>query len=760
MAESMYISRNIEVALLALHSWKSFVSNWMQAAVAFLDIKESLKLSKASKTANDIFKILCNHVPVSTPQVAVNIALAIGALCLIVPPTAHLVISSASDFLLKWLFQYEHEHQQWSAALSLGLVFNCFHPTDRKSKFQVINGLLEVISKTESCLVKGACGQALGYASHGLLTRAHNAGDPEVEDTTQFNERASVEDILHILVTSLVQLCPSSYYSLKKLSICGIGSMGGMEENNGKFDDDPWAVAGLVLGLGHSVVALYRLGAFEAVTEVKNILISWIPDVDSSSALFGDINSASLCMGSCLALPSVMAFCQRMELNDNLDALFNRYTYLASEVLNLKKSGTIFQNLLMAICIGAGSFLSCILDDGVHAMEFSGVKNLLDALKHIYTHPFPPLVHLGGMLGVVNAFGAGAGDLLTGMYSKHMTSHIKHEESSLVRGPVLTSPIGETLSTSMIQEMLVLAKDAEDKHIRHYAAWAISFLRSKWLSKNQILYDDNGFSEQSLVWNLSLWLSDLKFEKPGATVPVNTIGTVLKCLSKAPRLPNTDWGVVVRRCMKVEAQIPPESTNQQDPKLLREACLYFSLAHASHISPLLQFLDDLIDVLRFQRLDINVQSILLQSLSHLLKLFSDSRLEKLFEDLTGYLYSSTSSYLNYSSEQRSMIRMTFWEGICKCLVEVVSEESGGFSFIKKCIECLLPLLTLCIDGQPEFMDEWSAAIKCLTNAQKSWLSDMLQIRNTALITEGEYVDVAKKDYRQSKVVCYWLWFGT
>ena len=62
----------------------------------------------------------------------------------IVPPTAHLVVSSASDFLLKWLLRYEHEYQQWSAALSLGLIFNCFHPTDKKSRFQIINGLLEV----------------------------------------------------------------------------------------------------------------------------------------------------------------------------------------------------------------------------------------------------------------------------------------------------------------------------------------------------------------------------------------------------------------------------------------------------------------------------------------------------------------------------------------------------------------------------------------------------------------------------------------
>jgi hypothetical protein len=62
----------------------------------------------------------------------------------VVPPTAHLVVSSASDFLLKWLLQYEHEHQQWSAAVSLGLIFNCFHPTDKKSKLQVVSGLFEV----------------------------------------------------------------------------------------------------------------------------------------------------------------------------------------------------------------------------------------------------------------------------------------------------------------------------------------------------------------------------------------------------------------------------------------------------------------------------------------------------------------------------------------------------------------------------------------------------------------------------------------
>ena len=207
--------------------------------------------------------------------------------------------------------------------------------------------------------------------------------------------------------------------------------MEGMEENSDRCNDDPWAVAGLVLGLGNSVVALYRLGAYGTVTEIKDILMSWIPDVNSSCELFDEMNSVSLCIGSCLALPSVVAFCQRVDLlNEDLDALFNRYTSLASELLNLNKSGIIFQNLLMAVCIGAGSLLSFILDDGVHAMESSAVKKLLDTLRHIYTHPFPPLVHFGGMFGVVNACGAGAGDL-TGMSSKLMTSQIKHEISLL-----------------------------------------------------------------------------------------------------------------------------------------------------------------------------------------------------------------------------------------------------------------------------------------------------------------------------------------
>ena len=47
--------------------------------------------------------------------------------------------------------------------------------------------------------------------------------------------------------------------------------MEGMEENSDRFNDDPWAIAGLVLGLGNSVVALYRLGAYGKQQQQHNL---------------------------------------------------------------------------------------------------------------------------------------------------------------------------------------------------------------------------------------------------------------------------------------------------------------------------------------------------------------------------------------------------------------------------------------------------------------------------------------------------------
>ena len=110
-------------------------------------------------------------------------------------------------------------------------------------------------------------------------------------------------------------------------------------------------------------------------------------------------------VGSCLALPIVMAFCHRVELMDDieLDHLLNGYVELISQLVSIRKSGSFHQSLLMASCIGAGSLLACILNEGVHLIVVECVKGLLELFRKCNSDPYPPLIRMGGMLGVVNA---------------------------------------------------------------------------------------------------------------------------------------------------------------------------------------------------------------------------------------------------------------------------------------------------------------------------------------------------------------------
>lgn len=91
-------------------------------------------------------------------------------------------------------------------------------------------------------------------------------------------------------------------------------------------------------------------------------------------------------------------------------------------------------------------------------------------------------------------------------------------------GSLLSSPIWESLATSIIQELFLLAKESRDQQIKQYSAWAISFLREKWWSKElQNINSQVGstypnvssqnFAEDSLVMKLCLWLGDVDVTK-------------------------------------------------------------------------------------------------------------------------------------------------------------------------------------------------------------------------------------------------------
>lgn len=209
---------------------------------------------------------------------------------------------------------------------------------------------------------------------------------------------------------------------------------------------------------------------------------------------------------------------------------------------------------------------------------------------------------------------------------------------------------------------------------------------------------------------------------------------MVRCLSQAPRLPTLDWGAIIRRGMRYEAQVADMlPTESSFPKgILREDCLKFALAHANKFDQLLSFLDELSDLSRFSTLELNLQSCVLDHLGDLIKVFSSSRLEKLFDDLCNY-FSSATSHQSYDTDEMSLLRISCWKGLYKCLDEASLDSLEYISHIEKCMEVLFSLLparklTPVVGvGQLNSLEEWSEAVTCLGKARKRWLLDFLQV---------------------------------
>ncbi|KAM6572330.1 hypothetical protein CsatA_016410 [Cannabis sativa] len=780
LAASLPLSRNIYVALLSLQSWKAFMQRWLRADILYVDAKApSISLEKTTKAANDILKRIIHIAKDAIPRSSENIALAIGALCRVLPPSVHTVKSAASNFLLSWLFQDEHEHRQWSSAISLGLITSCLHVTDHKQKFQNINGLLEVLCNTKSTLVKGACGVGLGFSCQDLLTRAEATDYSDLdEEPNKMSEADLLGKIVSTLLFTICQFTQFPSNIIESLSAYFPSSKYGLHtnlnaelshENCDDLDEDIWGVSGVVLGLASSIGAVYRAGLHDAVLKIKSLIMSWIPHVTSLvdySGSYSESFETLLSVGSCLALPSIVAFFLRMELMDvnEVDQILNGYKELISELLSVKRSSIFHQSLLMASCIGAGSLVSCILNEGVNSIEIQSVKVLLDLFRSCYSDTYPALVHLGAMIGIVNAMGADAGTLFQMRPQSMLLQHSSEKKvSNHLIGPLLSSSVCEPHLTSLMQEIFLIAQNSDDHELQKYAAWAVSFLRNQLWSK-ELLNVDTGiktditslkssqtFADDSAVLKLSSWLMHLNLSGTGSTTPIATVTTVLRCLSRAPRLPSFDWGTIIRRCMRYESQVAEllHRDSAYRKGSLREECITFSLAHANQFDQLLNFLDELCDLSRLRTLELNIQSYLLIHLADLIKVFSGSRVEKLIDDVTVYLISITSDPL-YDTDQKSMLRNSCWKGFCQCLDEASIDSLDYVSHVEKAMEVLFSLLPLLQSDVTIEMDqanceeEWSNAVRCLAKARRTWILNFLEVSKTDLLQHDQVIEVLKK----------------
>ncbi|KAK8501412.1 hypothetical protein V6N12_041745 [Hibiscus sabdariffa] len=222
--------------------------------------------------------------------------------------------------------------------------------------------------------------------------------------------------------------------------------------------EERWGIAGLVIGLRSSIVAIYRADAYDVVViKVKELIVSWIPHMSSSVQTFDSSNKRLeilLSVGPCLALPHLVAFCQRVEMVDGneLHHLINGNVELISD----NKFGSFHKSLLT---------VSYILSEGLHFIEM---------FRKCYSSPYPPIVHLGGMLEIDNAFGAGGGNLVDFQpFNPSVHTGYDQKDHSHISGLILVNPVCEEHSTSLMQEILLVAQNSDDNHLQQYVTVAI-----------------------------------------------------------------------------------------------------------------------------------------------------------------------------------------------------------------------------------------------------------------------------------------------
>ncbi|EPS60883.1 hypothetical protein M569_13918, partial [Genlisea aurea] len=757
ISSSLQLSRNIILALFSLQSWKPFMQRWLRSCTINPEEKaHHLASDRSRKDENDILKSLMRLAEEAIPRAAENIVLAIGAFCQVLPGSAHAVASSAAKFLLSWLYQYVHEYRQWPAAISLGLISSGLHVTDHELKLSIINSLIEVASNSKSGLVKGACGIGLGLSCQGLLTTFGSSTDTlSNKDMRRMLETQVLRKIIWTLVQMICQFGGNSSTIIEKLAVLFPKGAAGessyetsiQSEDIDNLEDGAWNVAGLIIGLGYSLEAIYRAGASDVVLYFKDLIISWVPPTHilSSNSIFKDPFSAMSALGACLALPAVVCFCHSVEMFDDaaFNSLMNGFMDLISGLLSAKGSGSCYQSLLVASCAGAGSILSLSLNARI-SLETEQLKSLLILFKRTYSTSHSH-TRLGGMLGAINVMGAGA---VTSIHRFHL-------------GAVSSIPAQQDLEsyhdlvtelTLLIQEISLLAQSTDDCRIRYEASWAISFLHQYFVSTSNANESSavTGVAEDSLVMKISLWLMEMS-SKLDTDIDIGSLALCLRCLSLAPRLPSLDWRVLISRCMRYGGRVDKMAAPLKNG-ILQEECFRFLLSHSTKLDSLLTFLDELCELARFKSLDSNLQSLMLLHFSDFLTTFSDARLVKLFDDMAFFFHSMSASAEN-NWEEKHYLRFSCWKGLQNCVGGNEAETKAYAYNVKQCVEVLFNMLPW-PPHEKSSKIEWIEAMKCLGKAHLAWLLDLLQVSNLNNLEEqnGETSTHLKKIHAKIALV--------
>ncbi|KAH7423086.1 hypothetical protein KP509_12G038700 [Ceratopteris richardii] len=785
MADHTDLHGNLICGLLYLKVWYFYLYEKLR--------EKSSSNVIISNVALRFLKVLCDISKEAIPRVAENAILAIAVLYQITafedPMAAGFrdLHESVVSFLKSCIAQESHEYLQWTSAAALGYVAQYSNTADWRFKLEVSVTLLECLSRSDRDIVRGACNLGLGFLFQNLLTQN------EILDSGIYKERMQevhiCDFIFDKLRTLMLTWCPEVSDSLENISVKKDTSLSSNWSEVllslptimpfKKFEEGTWTLAGLAIALGSSVTALERIGLLEPLSKVTSLLIK-VADMSQKNDGNKDLLN-SFALGAYISLPLCMKACLRLQiLREEFDSLI---ADIQDYMISVKSTGSsAFPEYKMAACIGSGNVFSILLSLRTYKLQRSSIFSVIESLKSLAVCNNNELLSLGGFVGLANVLGAGTALLIPEPKYRIDDSESLGNMNGAVESINICAPLlYETSCKEYVQTLLQYIVNAAIKGFDRTKpnAWlTLALIRRtfmKGIDTERYLSDSrgiktlkmsmDGLAKDSTLYLLCDWLLNMKENLMDPSFPYHSLASVLRCLRQAPKLPNLEWGAILRKLFhditSTKEYPSPEFKNFKVQDDLFSECMLFSLAHAQSFSGLQTCLDELCDLALLLSLRTSMASILMVHMNKLSYIFSKSRLERfVFECVEATWRRSQSNHSqNLSSgDDVECLKVNLWKGLKSLLslpkddLRVGVDKNKLLVAAEKCLSLLEPPL----EKSPRKLDEiqeWSEALECMVLASDEWIAKLTEIdQNESVTTIPARSYIVKKIYLTSQLV--------
>eukprot|EP00897_Mesotaenium_endlicherianum_P010118 jgi/Mesen1/9134/ME000058S08630 len=809
------------LGLAALHSWLRFMPRCLaakaharsvavrttgppaEAAHAPADAPAPLAETEAAAL---LLQELAAMAEDALPRVARNAMFAIAGLCQALPAGAHEVATAAADLLIRRLTAGRgrggggQEQAQVSAALALGHAWAALHVTEggRKQEIAMLgeqHGRGSGDSSSNSALAFAAAG-ALGTICGSLLRDSSSAAKER--------ETALLAHITGTLLHSLAATCPALLAQLQSLARTAPPDWGLQvsdsspaseaqqqqqhrgedSERGGSWGDGGarWGIVGAMWALGSAAGAMGRALCHPLLAALTAALCSWAaPDAAAPAAAAVEWEVAA---GAYLALPACIPVAYELELlpGTRIDSVLTAVhacaatpAAAAAEVGQSDRgsgsgvgSGTRRGVLAACAAVGAGALLHAALSAG-HALKRASVEEFLASMTDAALREGS----MCALVGVANTLGAGVA-VPGGAQPQAATAAAvagagagAGDDVSVRRPMLLAVSLAEPVRRAA-QQLVESLRTHPQGAARARAQWALGLCYDACLASTRVRTLEAGVREAApssshapdgALRPLVDWLLQrASSEEEVAAGEGAAVGSVLRCLAHAPRLPSVDWPGTLGRLMRRHHHNHHDRRQQQQQRQgeedsrdasaasVRGQCLHFALLQAPQVSALVAFLDEMSQLSRLASLEPSLRAALLRGLPRLLGVFAAARAKQLLADVAQLVRSEQTETRDRvppgatGLSQVAAVREALWLGLRDALPGLSggapssSPPPSAAPVLLLDAEALMGDLIRCLPpahrmgkGRKRRGGEWAAAADALALARLPWLLRALQV---------------------------------